>query len=163
MDKYLLISDTFSCLDKGSGRMSRYKTGHHIACIYVYASFIEKMYIGPWKCAGIEWSISLYVLQWRNNEFDGVSNHRRLGCLLSRLLSHRWRKTWTLRVTGLCEGNSPVTGQFPAQRASNAENVSIWWHHHGHYRPMITFNHHYLWTNLFCYPDKLGKTVTGFP
>ena len=30
-----------------------------------------------------------------------------------------------LRVTGLCEGNSPVTGEFPAQRASNAENVSI--------------------------------------
>ena len=27
-------------------------------------------------------------------------------------------------------GNSPVTGEFPAQRASNAENVSIWWCHH---------------------------------
>ena len=30
----------------------------------------------------------------------------------------------------LCEGNSPVTGEFPAQRASNVENVSIWWRHH---------------------------------
>ena len=28
-------------------------------------------------------------------------------------------------------GISPVTGEFPAQRASNAENVSIWWCHHG--------------------------------
>ena len=28
-------------------------------------------------------------------------------------------------------GNSPVTGEFPSQRASNAENVSIWWRHHG--------------------------------
>ena len=36
-----------------------------------------------------------------------------------------------LRVTGLCVGNSPVTGEFPALRASNAENVSIWWRHHG--------------------------------
>ena len=27
-------------------------------------------------------------------------------------------------------GNSPVTGEFPAQRASNAENVSIWRRHH---------------------------------
>ena len=27
-------------------------------------------------------------------------------------------------------GISPVTGEFPAQRASNAENVSIWWRHH---------------------------------
>ena len=42
----------------------------------------------------------------------------------------RSRKTSKLHVTGLCEGNSPVTGEFPAQRASNAENVSIWWRHH---------------------------------
>ena len=31
-----------------------------------------------------------------------------------------------LHGTGLCAGNSPVTGEFPAQMASNAENVSIW-------------------------------------
>ena len=30
-------------------------------------------------------------------------------------------KTPKLRVTGLCVGNSPVTGEFPAQMASNAE------------------------------------------
>ena len=42
----------------------------------------------------------------------------------------RSKKTSKLRVTGLCSGNSPVTGDFPAQRASNAENVSIWWRHH---------------------------------
>ena len=35
------------------------------------------------------------------------------------------KKTSKLRVTGLCAGNSPVTGEFPAQKASNAENVSI--------------------------------------
>ena len=35
-----------------------------------------------------------------------------------------------LRVTGLCFGNSPGTGEFSAQIASNAENVSIWWRHH---------------------------------
>ena len=28
-----------------------------------------------------------------------------------------------------CEGNSPVTGEFPAQRASNAEKASILWGH----------------------------------
>ena len=28
-----------------------------------------------------------------------------------------------------CEGNPPVTGGFPPQRASNAENVSKSWHH----------------------------------
>ena len=31
-----------------------------------------------------------------------------------------------LRVTGLCAGNSPVTGEFPSQRDSHTENVSIW-------------------------------------
>ena len=41
------------------------------------------------------------------------------------------RKHQKLRVTGLCEGNSSVTGEFPVQRASNAENVSVWWRHHG--------------------------------
>ena len=35
-----------------------------------------------------------------------------------------------LRVTGLCAGNSPGTGEFPAQKVSNSENVSIWWRHH---------------------------------
>ena len=39
-------------------------------------------------------------------------------------------KTSKLRVTGLCAGNSPETGEFPAQMASYAENVSIWWRHH---------------------------------
>ena len=40
------------------------------------------------------------------------------------------KKTSKLRVTGLCVGNSPGTGEFPAQMASYAENVSIWWRHH---------------------------------
>ena len=40
------------------------------------------------------------------------------------------KKTSKLRVTGLCAGNSPVTGEFPAQMASYAEYVSIWWRHH---------------------------------
>ena len=43
----------------------------------------------------------------------------------------RSKKTSKLRVIGLCEGNSPVTGEFPAQMASNAKNVSTWWRHHG--------------------------------
>ena len=29
-----------------------------------------------------------------------------------------------------CEENSPMTGEFPAQKSSNAKNVSIWWCHH---------------------------------
>ena len=41
----------------------------------------------------------------------------------------RSKKIAKLRVIGLCEWNSPVTGEFPAQRASDMENVFIWWRH----------------------------------
>ena len=70
------------------------------------------------------------TLQWRYNGRDCASNHQRLYCFLNRLFKARSKKTSKLRVTGLCEGNSPVTGEFPAQMASNAVNVSIWWRHH---------------------------------
>ena len=33
-------------------------------------------------------------------------------------------------ATGLCEENPPVTGWFPSQKVSNAENVSTRWRHH---------------------------------
>ena len=46
------------------------------------------------------------------------------------LFRHRSKKTSKLHVTSLCEGNSPVTSEFPSQRASNGENVSVWWCHH---------------------------------
>ena len=43
-----------------------------------------------------------------------------LDCLLNRLLRRRSKQTSKLRVTCLCEGKSPVTGEFPTQKASNA-------------------------------------------
>ena len=70
-------------------------------------------------------------LQWRHNESDGFSNRQPHHCLLNRLFGRTSKKTSKIRVTGLCAGNSPETGEFPAQMASNAENVSIWWRHHG--------------------------------
>ena len=68
-------------------------------------------------------------LRWRHNDHAGVSNHQPHGCLLNRLFRRKSKKTSKLRVTGLCAGNSPGTGEFPAQMASYAENVSIWWRH----------------------------------
>ena len=44
-----------------------------------------------------------YSLQWRQHERDGVSNHRRLDCLLGRLFKHRSTKT------------------------SNSDNVKLWY------------------------------------
>ena len=63
-------------------------------------------------------------LQWCHNEGDGISNHHHLYCLLNCWFRCRSKKTSKLRVTGLCVGNSPVTGEFPTQKASNAENVA---------------------------------------
>ena len=51
---------------------------------------------------------------------------------LTRLFRHRSKKTPKFRVTGFCVGNSPVTGEFPTQTASNTEYVSIWWRYHKH-------------------------------
>ena len=95
------------------------------------------------KCGHVDISVSgrtgrfkmtndkFWSLRLRHDGRDGVSNHQPHYCLLNRLFRRRSKKTWKLRVTGLCVGNSPVTSEFPAQMASNAENVSIWWRHHG--------------------------------
>ena len=97
-----------------------------------------------WLCI-YWWSIRLWLgftvyrctvgaFQWRHHERDGVSNHRRLDCLLIRLFRCRSKKAPKLHVAGLCKGNSPVTGE---KRASNAEKVSILWRHHGYSRNAV--------------------------
>ena len=65
--------------------------------------------------------LKLSILQWRHNGRDGVSNYQPLDCLLNRSFRRRSTKASKLRVIGICKGNSPVTGEFPAQMASNAE------------------------------------------
>ena len=54
-----------------------------------------------------------YPLQWRHNDHDGVSNHQPHGCLLKRLYMRWSKKTSKLRVTALCEGNSPGSVNSP--------------------------------------------------
>ena len=78
--------------------------------------------------SSVSWVSS--TLHWRHNGCDSVSNHQTYDYLLNRVFKRRSKKTSKLRVTGLCEGNSPGTGEFPAQMTSDAENVSIWWRHH---------------------------------
>ena len=97
------------------------------------------------------------TLHWRHNDHGGVSNYQPHDCLLNRLFRRRSKKTSKLRVTGLCAGNSPGTGEFPTQMASNAENVSIWWCHHDlkHiYQPTLNkVNQHgscFIWMYHFC-------------
>ena len=74
------------------------------------------------------------ALQWRHNERDGVSNHQPPDCLFSRLFKAQIKHQRPTNIKAPCHWPLWVeftgTGEFPAQRASNAENVSIWWRHH---------------------------------
>ena len=99
-----------------------------ICYVIVYAMLIIVRCICPEGC--LYGPVIPKSLRWRHNEHNRVSNHQPHDCLLNRLFRRRSKKTSKLHITGICEGNSPVTGEFPAQRASNAENVSIWWRHH---------------------------------
>ena len=62
-------------------------------------------------------------------------------------------KSSKLRVNGLCTGNSPVTDEFPAQRASNAENVSISWRLM--FTRSITSQHHTCYLNDLCWNTNM--------
>ena len=97
----------------------------------VVIKILAKEHVALWY--GIAFLCSIYdednPLQWHHNGRDSVSNRQPHICLLNRLFRRRSKKTSKLRITGLCAG----TGEFPAQMASYAENVSIWWRHHGSY------------------------------
>ena len=119
-------------------------------------------------------------LPWRHNERHDVSNHQPRDCLLNRLFRRRSKKTPKLRITGLWAGNSPVAGEFPAQMASNAENISIWWRHHAVFQGFLTYQWPprkwastplvtWLWTAVPGVPrppvssGNWGDTTTGEP
>ena len=72
----------------------------------------------------------VFSLQWRHSERDDVSTRQPHDCLLKHLFKAQIKEnTKAPRHWPLC-GEFPVTGEFPTQRATNAENVSIWWRHH---------------------------------
>ena len=96
-----------------------------------------------------------HTSKWHHNGCDGVSNHQPHNCLLNLLFRCKSKKISKLHVTGLCAGNSPVTGEFPAQRASNAENVSIWWRHHDYNGTRL-----YISDQFFFFCLQLQKKMT---
>ena len=52
-------------------------------------------------------------LQWCHDGHDGISDHQPHYCLLNRLFRRRSKRISKLRITGLCAGNSQLTGEFP--------------------------------------------------
>ena len=73
-----------------------------------------------WSCDNFQITIHISFILF----IYGVSNHQPHNRLLKGLFRLRSKKTPKPRVTGLCEGGSLVTGEFPAQRASYTEKVS---------------------------------------
>ena len=70
-------------------------------------------------------TISPLGLRWRHIGRDGVSNQQSHDCLLKRIFRRRSKDKSKLCVIGLCAGNSQVTGEFPAQSASNAQKYFL--------------------------------------
>ena len=92
-------------------------------------------------CVGLH--IYCATLEWCLNGRDAVSNHQPRHCLRNRLSRRRLKKTSKLPVTGLCVGNSPVTGEFPAQMASNTEIFPF---------DDVIMNQNPPWFHLLCCP-----------
>ena len=67
---------------------------------------------------------------WSRHDETTATQITGISIVYSTVSSGADKKKSKLRVTGLCEGNSPVTREFPSLRASNAENVFISWRHH---------------------------------
>ena len=103
-----------------------YNTPHSI--LWLYADLISPPC--PNLTAGL-------VNVWQQKLYDDVimgamvSQITRLTIVYSTVyLGSDKKNPSKFRVTDLCAGNWPVTGDIPSQMASNAENVSIWWRHH---------------------------------
>ena len=106
---------------------------------------------------GLLQTIPSGALRWRHNGCDSISNHQPHDCLLNRLFRRRSMKTSKLRVTDLCAG----AGEFPAQMASNAENVSIWWHHHGPWSNDENIDQYIPWIQ-FKIPNKSISSISHY-
>ena len=64
-----------------------------------------------------------HVTHYNNGIMSAMASQTTsLTIVYSHVYPRRWlKKTSKLRVTGLCAGNSPLTGEFPSQKVSNAE------------------------------------------
>ena len=94
--------------------------------IFLFVSLNELRFLTPWR------SCDVRVIHYNDVIMSAMEYHiTSLTFVYSTVYSRRRsKKIPKPRVTGLCVGNSPVTGEFPTQRASSAEKVSIWWRHH---------------------------------
>ena len=86
---------------------------------------IARLPLGIWIIYQPWWMVSgsiWFSLQWRHDEYHGVSNHRRLKCLLNRLFRRTSKKQSKPRATGLCGG----IHQWPVDSPQNGPVRRKW-------------------------------------
>ena len=103
--------------------------GHSCYLTYISTQGIEyhKPEITPsWisLLASHQFNIITYLIYQRHD----VSNHRQIDCFFSSKTCwgwQHWKKSTPVLSLAICDGNLPVNGGFPSQRASDAESVSM--------------------------------------
>ena len=102
---------------------------------HIYTIVRVCVWVSPCNFFGINWGTHSSQTGYKRWFFQDITMTSwwarwRLKSPASRLFTWPFIQISKLRVTGLCAGNPPVTGEFPQQMASDAENDSIWWCHH---------------------------------
>ena len=96
-------------------------------------------------------------LSW-DNHFCNSMNFR----LAQLLVQAQIKENTNLRVTCLCVGNPPVTGEFLAQRASSTDNVSLWWRHYDMWTPSFLSSSRYPWCSIRDMEMNILSRRTGY-
>ena len=91
------------------------------------------------------------LLQWRHNECDGVSITE-VSIVCSTVGSGADQRKHQRYASLEFVRGIQVTGEFPAQKASIAKNVSIWWRHRAEPLPMC-------WSLMWFTSDNIGSFV----
>ena len=104
-------------------------------------------------CEGQVYSVFVsFTLQWHHNERNDISNHWHFDCLLNHLLAQIKESIKAPRHWPMW---GEFTGEFPAQRASTVENVSIWRRHH----EVLHFDSYAVYTRYEIGPHTLSSTA----
>ena len=94
------------------------------------------------------------------------SKHRSFDWLFNRLCGPTSRKHRSLHYWPFVRGIHQWPGEFPAQRASNAEKADIWWRHHGRHsttRQRLPYKYGDVMTWMRFVKSINRSPVAGFP
>ena len=101
----------------------------HSNTCFIVTQWLNNAYMHRGTALSLHWPESVMItLHWRHNEPDGVSNHQPRDCLLNCLFRCRRKHQSSASLAFVRRiHRGPVDS--PHKKASNAENISIWWRH----------------------------------